>query len=267
MQNTLKLQFVRMAQLVCGICLSLGLLVSLGPKAHAQVLFEDNFSITGPGPGAGWSAAPQFPNIVNERRPIAGRDVYEIASQSPSNETFGIQRAVSIVGVSQIQIDLNAAIIMAGATNAGVILQLGTDSTTYGSRIVFQNWRTGILVDGRGDGGAFSNSSADGAFSFFEYYTARISIDGTGTTLSLLSDNAGSVLYSYTNTALKFSDLPGSINLAILQVAGPGTAIADVYVDKVAVAVPEPSTYAMMLSALGIVVVMAKKRRLQPARA
>jgi hypothetical protein len=95
----------------------------------------------------------------------------------------------------------------------------------------------------------------------FEYYTARISIDGTGTTLSLLSDDTTTILYSYSNAALTINDLPSTFNIAILQTAGPGTTIADVYVNKISVvAVPEPSSAIMMLLALGGFAATQRKR-------
>lgn len=183
-----------------------------------------------------------------------------MASLDSSNATFGIQRSVALSGAQQIQIDLNVTVIMSANTNVGIMLQIGTDSTTYGSRVVFQNWRNGILVDGRGSSGAFSNSSSDGIFSFGTYYTARILVGETGTTLSFLSDDTTASLYSYFSANLTIADLPSSFDLQVLQVAGPGNAIADAYINSVSVvAVPEPATYALV--AVGLFALVLRYRR------
>ena len=189
------------------------------------VLFTDNFSPTGTGPGTNWVAlSTGYPDLANDRILDGTRSVLHMkCSNITPEQQRGMQAATSISLLSvtnglHLHVDLNFQ--PRSGSNSAVTLQL--TGTNASMRVFTQDSIRQVTTTGNGSGGSFSASSSSNAYTDGLYYHFTVDVFTNGTTISLLSDDQQTTVWQYTTTALGLNDLGGSDSLQIYQVTGGG---------------------------------------------
>lgn len=200
-----------------------------------SVLFSDDFSTIGGGPGTNWTAATQgYPDVVNQIISDGSRTVLDMKSSnlSPSQER-GIRTSTGI-SIASATNGLHLDLRFQPRAGGNSSLTFTVNGASAYARIYTQDWAPNrVSTDGGGPGGSFNSSSGNNIYSYTSYYHLALDIGDGSLTVAVKSDDLTSTLWTYTSGNVGLSDFGSSITLALTQVTGAG--IVESYIDSVTV--------------------------------